>query len=82
MNDFRCAKEAMCTCVPPNRHLLLSAKMNGTLRRTLIHCKSMKNASCCMYTSQTEATSNSEKINAVAFKVCFSEQSVGRKFHK
>jgi len=35
-DDFHYAKEAIMWPVPPNRHLLLSAKMNGTQRRTLV----------------------------------------------
>ena len=55
----------------PNRHFSLSAKMNGTQRRTLVspwrtHCMycSMPKGTCW-----AEATSNSEKIKPVASAV-------------
>ena len=42
MDDFRYeGKPSYATTKPPNRHLFLSAKMNGTQRRTLVP---MKNA--------------------------------------
>ena len=57
--------------LPPNRHLLLSTKKNGTQSRTLVSPRRMH----CMYcgmpkgTSQAEVTSNSEKIKPVAFAI-------------
>ena len=77
-----------------NHHFSLSAKMNGTQRRTLVSPWRMH----CMYcgmpkgTSRTEATSNSEKIKPVALAVIklhlsaegisqWITQSVSRKFH-
>ena len=74
----------------PNRRLSLSAKMNGTQRRTLVR-KSMKMH--CTYcgmpkgTCPAEATSNSKKSKPVALAIIelhLSEgigQSVTRKFH-
>jgi len=56
---------------PPNQCFSLSARMNGTQRRTLvnpsrIHCTS---SSMPKGTSWAEATSNSEKIKPVALAV-------------
>ena len=76
----------------PNRHLSLSAKMNGTQRRILVSPRRMHYMYCGMPkgTSQAEATSNSEKIKPVALAViklrlsegisCTLSQSVTRKF--
>ena len=51
--------------LPPSRHFSLSAKMNGTQRRTLVstYCGMPKG------TSWAEAMSNSEKIKPVALTV-------------
>ena len=57
--------------LPPNQHFSLSAKMNGTQRRTLVSPSRMH----CMYwgmpkgTSRAKATLNSEKIKPVALAV-------------
>ena len=64
--------------VPPNLHLLLSAKMNGTQRRTLVSPRRMHCTYCGMPkgTCPTEAMSNSEKIKPVALAIidlCLSE---------
>ena len=58
--------------------LLLSAKMNGTQRRTLVSPRKMHYVYCGIPqgTSWAEATSNSEKIKPVALaiiKLHFSE---------
>ena len=78
--------------LPPNRHLSLSAKMNGTQRRILVSPWRMYCTYCGMLkgTCRAEATSNSEKIKPVALAVielCLSEgisqllaYSVSRKF--
>ena len=66
--------------LPANRHFLLSAKMNGTQRRTLVSLWRMH----CMYcgipkgTCPAEATLNGEKIKPVALAIIelrFSEGS-------
>jgi len=59
----------------PNQHFSLSAKMNGTQRRTLVSPWRIHCMYCSMPkgTSQAEATSNSEKIKSIAlaaFKLC------------
>ena len=78
--------------LPPNRHLSLSAKMNGTQRRTLVSPRRMHCTYCGMLkgTCQAEATSNSEIIKLIALAIIelrLSEgisqlltQSVSRKF--
>jgi len=65
--------------VPPNQHFLLSAKMNGTQRRTPVNPRRMYCIYCSMPkgTSQAEAMSNSEKIKLIALaviKLCLSER--------
>jgi len=61
----------MPSCAPPNGHLSLSAKMNGTQRRALVSPSRMH----CMYcgmpkgTSGAKAMSNSEKIKTVVLAV-------------
>ena len=81
-DNFRYAKGSHHV-LPPNRHLSLSAKMNGTQRRTLVSPRRMH----CMYcgmpkgTSRAEVTSNSEKIKPVALaviKLHLSEASVSQ----
>ena len=55
----------------PNRHFSLSAKMNGTQRRTLVSPWRMHRTYCGMPkgTCRAEATSNSEKIKPVALAI-------------
>ena len=74
---------------PPNQHFLLSAKMNGMQRRTLVHVNPWKMH--CMYcgmpkgTSQAKTTLNWEKIKLVALEVILVwrhqsvSQSVGKR---
>ena len=60
--------------------LLLSAKMNGTQRRTHEECI-VRTTVYQKGTSRTEVTSNSEKIKPVALaviKLCLSEASVSQ----
>ena len=64
--------------LPPNWHFSLSAKINGTQRRTLVSPWRMNCTYCGMPkgTSRVEATSNNEKIKPIALAVimlCFSE---------
>ena len=63
---------------PPNQRFSLSAKMNGTQRRTLVSPWRMHCTHCGMPkgTSRAEATLNSEKIKPVAIaviKLCLTE---------
>ena len=55
----------------PNQHFLLSAKMNGTQRRTLVNPWRMHCTYCGMPkgTCQAKTTSNSENIKLVALAV-------------
>ena len=57
--------------LPPNRHFSLSAKRNGTQRRTLVSPRRMHCTHCGMPkgTFRAEATSNSENIKPVALAV-------------
>ena len=54
-----------------NKHLSLSAKMNGTQRRTLVSPRRMHYTYCGMPkgTSWVESTSNNEKIKPVILAV-------------
>ena len=86
-DDFRFKGKPSCAL--PNRHLLLSAKMNGTQWRTLVSPCRMHCIYCGMSkgTSRAETMLNSEKIKPLALAVIelrLSEginQSVTRKFH-
>ena len=57
--------------IPPNWHLLLSAKMNGTQRRTLVSLWRMHCMYCSMPkgTCRAEAMPNSKKIKPVALAI-------------
>ena len=60
-----------CHVQPPNQCFSLSAKMNGTQRRTLVNLWRMlcTNGSMPKGTSSAEVTSNSEKIQPIALAV-------------
>jgi len=57
--------------LPPNQHYLLSTKMNGTQRRTLVSPWMMHCMYCSMPkgTSWAEAMSSSEKIKSVPLAI-------------
>ena len=61
--------------LPPNHHLSLSAKMNGTQRRTLVSPWRMHCTYCGMPkgTCRAEVTLNSEKIKPVVLAIILSE---------
>ena len=67
-DNFHYACNESCHVQQPNQHFSLSAKMNGTQRKTLIslHCT---NCGVTKGTSQAEAMSNSEKIKLVVLAI-------------
>jgi len=87
-DNFHYAYKGSHHMQPPNRHILMSTKTNGTQRRTVVSPWRMHCAYCGMpkSTSRAEVMPNSEKTMLVVcavIKLCLSEcsQSVRRKFH-
>ena len=70
-NNFCYKVEGSHHMLPPNQHFSLSAKMNGTQRRTVVSPRRMHCTYCGMPkgTSRAQATLNSEKIKPISLAV-------------
>jgi len=62
-------------CLPQNPHFLLSVKMDGTQRRTLVSPLRMPCVYCSMPkgTSRAEVMSNGKPIALAIVELCWSE---------